>query len=152
MWELNMTLGCLPDEILPAASGHSRVLVVDDDAQYRDMVSKVLEGCGLLVSQAADGYSALEAYAKEHSQGPGFDLVLLDLNLPKMDGQECLCRLLEIDGAAKVVITSGLDPLDALSSEMQALASGFMQKPFGLKDLLKNVQNLLGREMLAYSR
>lgn len=142
-----MIPGCLPEEIHTASSPYARVLVVDDDIQYRDMVVRVLEGCGLMVSQAADGYAALEAYAKERGQGMGFDVVLLDLGLPEMDGRECLSRLVEMDGAAKVVVTSGLDPREALSIEMQALASGFMQKPFGLKDLLNSLQNILGRNL-----
>ncbi len=138
---------CLPKRVQTTRPPCSRVLVVDDDIQYRSMVVKVLEGCGLLVSQAADGFSALEAYAKERGQGAGFDLVLLDLGLPEMDGRECLCKLLEMDREAKVVITSGFDPREALPLDMQALASGFMQKPFGLTDLLHNLQSLLGRDL-----
>lgn len=124
-----------------------RVLVVDDDAQYRDMVVKVLQSGGLQVSQAGDGYSALEAYSREHRQGLGFDLVLLDLGLPTMDGSECLRRLREIDGAAKVIITTGYDPLQELSLELQALTAGFLQKPFSLKELWVNVRNLLGHDL-----
>jgi DNA-binding response OmpR family regulator len=126
-----------------------KLLLVDDDTQYRDMVVKVLQSSGLEVIQAGDGYSALEAYAREHRDGLGFDLVLLDLGLPRMNGSECLRRLREIDGAAKVIITSGYDPMQELSHELQALATGFLQKPFSLKDLLTNVRRLIPHNLEA---
>ena len=118
------------------------MLVVDDDAQYRDMLVKALQSRGLEALQACDGYAALEAYARERRQGSGFDVVLLDLGLPGMNGGECLRKLREIDGAAKVIITTGYDPRQELSLELQSLAADFMQKPFSLKDLLANVRSL----------
>lgn len=129
----------LPIKELAAEQRCPKLLVVDDDTQYRDMVVKVLQSRGLEVSQAGDGYAALEAYAREHREGLGFDLVLLDLGLPCMNGGECLRKLREIDSAAKVIITSGYDPTQELSRELQALATGFLQKPFSLRELLANV-------------
>lgn len=126
-----------------------RILVVDDDHQYRDLVVKVLQRVGLQVDQADDGLKALKAYSQGRLEGSAYDLVLLDLGLPVMGGWECLQKLVEMDQGAKVMITSGSDPFGELPREIRALAKSFMQKPFGLKDLVAKVENLLGQKMTA---
>lgn len=126
-----------------------RILVVDDDHQYRDLVVRVLQGVGLQVGQADDGLKALKAYSQGSREGAAYDLVLLDLGLPVMSGRECLQKLIQMDQGAQVMITSGSDPFDELPREIRALAKSFMQKPFSLKDLVAKVENLLGRKMTA---
>jgi CheY-like chemotaxis protein len=121
-----------------------RVLVVDDDHQYRSLIARVLESVGLQVGQACDGLKALEAYSKGRLEGSRYDLVLLDLGLPVMNGRECLQKLIEMDRGAKVMITSGSDPFDELPGEIRALASDFLQKPFSLKVLLDKVRKIIG--------
>ncbi|KMY66788.1 hypothetical protein AAU61_16680 [Desulfocarbo indianensis] len=125
----------------------SRVLVVDDDSQYRALVVRILEGLGLEVDQAPDGLAALEQYSQGRRQDEGYDLVLLDLSLPVMDGRECLRRLLEMDKKARVLITSGHDPRYSFAAGEQDLAAGFLQKPFDLKEFLAMVQNLLTKPL-----
>lgn len=137
----------LPADSPVTGLGSPKVLVVDDDNQYRSLVARFLESVGLQVNQACDGANALEAYSQGRREGSKFDLVLLDLGLPVMNGRECLSKLLEMDQSAKVMITSGSDPFDELPREVRALASDYLQKPFSLKILLKKVQNLIGRKL-----
>jgi two-component system response regulator PrrA len=137
----------LPTESQTAGLASPKVLVVDDDDQYRSLVVRFLESLGLRVNQACDGANALHAYSQGRREGSKFDLVLLDLGLPVMNGQECLAKLIEMDQSAKVMITSGSDPFDELPREIRALASDYLQKPFSLKILLNKVQNLIGRKL-----
>ena len=126
-----------------------RILVVDDDHQYRDLVVRVLQSVGLQVGQADDGLKALKAYSQGSREGAAYDLVLLNLGLLAMSGRERLQKLIQMDQGAKVMITSGSDPFEELPRETRALAKSFMQKPFSLKDLVAKVENLLGRKMSA---
>ncbi len=142
-----MRTASLPTKVANTGMPSPRVLVVDDDDQYRTLVVRVLESVGLRVSQACDGLKALEAYSQGSREGAGFDLVLLDLGLPVMNGRECLQKLVEMDGTAKVMITSGSDPFDELPMEIRKLARGFLQKPFSLKDLIAKLQTILGRNL-----
>ena len=137
----------LPIKALTADPRCPKLLVVDDDNQYRALVVKVLESAGLQVGQAGDGLKALQVYSQGSREDSGYDLVLLDLGLPLMNGRECLRKLIEMDQAAKVMIISGSDPFDELPQETRALASGFLQKPFSLKDLLAKVGHLLELEL-----
>lgn len=138
----------LRSETPPLGLSSPRVLVVDDDDQYRSLVARFLESVGLKVNQACDGINALEVYSRGRHEGGKFDLVLLDLGLPVMTGQDCLKKLIEMDQGAKVMITSGSDPFDELPQEIRALARDYLQKPFSLKVLLNKVQSIIGRKLV----
>jgi DNA-binding response OmpR family regulator len=137
----------LPAESPAMGLASPKVLVVDDDNQFRSLMARFLESVGFQVNQACDGANALEAYSRRRREGSRFDLVLLDLGLPVMNGQECLSKLIEMDQNAKVMITSGSNPFDELPREVRALASDYLQKPFSLKILLDKVQNLIGSKL-----
>jgi PAS domain S-box-containing protein len=118
-----------------------RILVVDDEKIVREMASDALSMLGYAVSSCADGSEALAKYRERSGE---YDLVLLDLTMPGMDGRECLKALRSINAHLKVIITSG----HALDNEISAILTdttiAFLQKPFDLRALSSAVRRALG--------
>jgi two-component system response regulator MprA len=124
--------------VTPAA----RILVVDDQAEIRDMTAKVLAGAGHAVETAGSGEAALRAL-----RAAGFDLVLLDINMPGMDGWETL-RLLRADeslGRVTVAMFSVKGEIRDKVQGLQAGATDFITKPFAVDELLERVARLIAR-------
>ncbi|GEP32684.1 DNA-binding response regulator [Nocardioides szechwanensis] len=119
-----------------------RVLVVDDDADIRDLLVFVLEQAGLEVSWAETGEDAL-AKVREHQP----DLVTLDLTLPDMDGTEVCRRLREFSDAYVVMITGRASETDRLVG-LEVGADDYMNKPFSPREVLARVSALLRRPRL----
>lgn len=120
----------------------SRVLVVDDDADIREMVAVMLEAVGLVVTPAASAEDALVLVG-----GARFDLVVLDWNLPKMNGLE-LCRTLRkearFSGMPVLFLTANASSQDMID----AFASGgddYVVKPFRAPELGARIFALLRR-------
>jgi CheY-like chemotaxis protein len=114
------------------------VLVVDDDADIREIVRMLLEAGGYRVLTACDGLDAWEQL--ERSEAPA--LILLDLMMPRMDGEQFLQQLRSTrDAGIPVVIMSG----HGVSEEKAAryAASGCLAKPIDLDDLLDVVQRIV---------
>jgi adenylate cyclase len=108
-------------------AGSSRMLVVDDNASNRDLLSRRLLREGYQVTTTEDGASALALIAAE-----SFDLVLLDLMMPGMSGFEVLCRL-KADERSRhipVIMISALDELDSTVRCIEAGAEDYLPKPF----------------------
>jgi len=127
-----------PDE---APGGTGTVLLVDDQKLVRRVGRRVLEGAGYSVLEVEDGVQALDLYV---SSGSTIDLVLLDLSMPGMSGDEVLRELLAIDPDVKVVLWSGYSESQAVDSLSEAGARGFLAKPFVAADLLRVCARVLG--------
>src|SRR5208283_2920810 len=114
----------------------NRILIVDDDASVREMLTRVLAGEGYLVWTAADGTAALEIAAAEK-----VDLVLLDLNLPGRSGWDTFERLTaEKPLLAVIIITARSNQLfTALGAGVGAL----LEKPLDFPELLQTIRRLL---------
>lgn len=105
----------------------SRILVVDDVEANRELLARRLNRDGHVVTKADGGRSALEALASAD-----FDLVLLDVMMPDMDGFEVLTRL-KADPAIRhlpVIMISALDEIDSIVRCIQAGAEDYLPKPF----------------------
>src|SRR5690606_10894446 len=113
------------DEVLPGRGVSSRILVVDDNASNRELLSRRLTRDGHQVATAEDGSTALRLAAQ------GFDLILLDLIMPGMSGFEVLYRL-KNDARVRhipVVVISALDELDSAVRCIEAGAEDYLPKP-----------------------
>jgi DNA-binding response OmpR family regulator len=126
---------------MPAADTRRRVLLIEDDGDIAEAITYQLEKVGLQVKVARTGEEGLEAARK------GVDLVLLDLNLPGMDGLE-VCRLIRRQtGTAQVpiiIVSARSDEVDrVLGLEMGA--DDYMVKPFSLKELAARCRVALRR-------
>jgi CheY-like chemotaxis protein/Tfp pilus assembly protein PilF len=113
------------------------ILVVDDSATVRKLVSGKLEKCGLEVICAVDGMDALE---KINESIP--DLILLDITMPRMDGYQ-VCKMIRGNEATKdvpVVMISGKDGFFDKVRGRMAGTTGYITKPFGPETLMKTVE------------
>ncbi len=123
----------LPSEVLgyELPKGLHRVLLIDDDAQVRRAVARLLEHLGCEVTHASDGLEALELTTSADT----FDLWILDVQMPRLDGREALVRLRQRGFDTRVLVTSGgLDQSEI--NELPSLgAQAFLPKPARLLDL-----------------
>jgi two-component system, OmpR family, response regulator len=120
--------------------GGEHLLIVDDEANLRSMLSAALRHHGFDVSEAADGRQALDAVARDKP-----DLIVLDVMLPELDGFE-VCRRLRNDGDHTPVLF--LTARDATDDKVRGLTLGgddYLQKPFSLDELVARAQAVLRR-------
>lgn len=120
--------------------GHETILVVDDEADLRELTAEALQSFGYTTLMASDGQEALDIYAAEKES---IGLVLLDLNMPGMSGQRCLQELLDMDPNARVLILSGYIVDNQAEKMLQAGAAGFIGKPCQIGDLLGKIREVL---------
>jgi DNA-binding response OmpR family regulator len=117
----------------------SRVLVVDDDGNVRDVLRRYLEHAGYRVDLAADGEQALEL------AGRGLpDLVVLDLMLPGIDGLE-VCRRLRSRGPVPVVMLTARGEEEDRIAGLRLGADDYVAKPFSPRELVLRVASVLRR-------
>jgi PAS domain S-box-containing protein len=118
-----------------------RVLVVDDEPHVLKVAAGMLTNAGMTIETANDGYEALDFFrAKPES----FDLVLLDMTMPRLSGEETLYLLREIRPSVRVLFMSGYNRREVVDSLPGRATLGFMQKPFTLQALRENLQYMLG--------
>ncbi|GFE90970.1 response regulator [Steroidobacter agaridevorans] len=122
-------------------SGASKsILAVDDSASMRQMVRYTLEGAGYEVVQAADGVEALDL-----AKTRGVDLVLTDVNMPRMDGITLVKELRCLDSykfTPMLVLTTESGP-ETKQRGKQAGATGWIVKPFNPDQLLATIARVL---------
>ncbi len=125
-----------------APSRHARILVVDDEQLVRETMAEMLRELGHQVTTCEDGGEALGLYRQRWRE---FDLVVLDMVMPKRGGHEVFREMLTMNPHVRVLLISG-HSVDLEARETLALgAAGFLQKPFSLDALVKVVDQLLAR-------
>ena len=129
----------------PATGIRGRILVVDDNESNRDLLCRQLQREGFSVEQANDGFEALELLERTP-----FDLVLLDVMMPRLDGIQTLTRLREsgrVPGLS-VIMISALDEVGSVVACMELGAEDYMPKPFDPVLLRARIGNSLERKRL----
>ncbi|MBI4913792.1 MAG: CHASE domain-containing protein [Acidobacteria bacterium] len=122
------------------ASGGSRILLVEDEEALAEATMQILQRAGHEVVWAQNGAVAIERFL----EGPdAFSLVLLDLTMPVMDGRECFRRLRQLRADLKVILASGWGGQEAGEAFGEGQLSGFLQKPYRGRDLLRAVAEAL---------
>ncbi len=115
---------------------HGKVLVVDDEAHIRKFVTLLIQTLGdVAVLQAANGTEALQVYERERP-----DLVLLDVNMPRIDGLQTLRNLKRVEPACIVVMLTSLVNRQTVEECLQLGALGYLRKdnpPDEMTDQLK---------------
>jgi len=130
-----------PDEAdLP--KGNGRILLVDDDKIVRATVQGMLSELGYEVVTAPDGVEGMRLFS---AASPPFDLVLLDMVMPHIDGTETLRRIRKLDTRVKVIITSGYVDVGSTAGLSELGYSDFLNKPFTFAILARMVHRILGR-------
>ena len=117
----------------------ARILIVDDDAEIRLLLTELLSRAGFQVVEAADGKSALRQL---------FDtppaLVILDVTMPEMDGYQTLERIRDLSDVPVIMLTARTQELERVRG-LSGGADDYVAKPFGRQELLARVQALLRR-------
>jgi signal transduction histidine kinase/CheY-like chemotaxis protein len=116
------------------------VLVVDDEEVVRGLLTGVLSAEGFEVFQAADGVEAMEVYESHHRS---IDLVILDMIMPGMGGEEVLRRLRASSRKVKVVISSGFMSEEQRDKLQEYGVDGFLDKPYGDTDVIDIANSVL---------
>jgi two-component system response regulator MtrA len=118
---------------------NERVLLVEDDGSIRETAAIGLERAGFRVMTARDGREAVEMFRRER-----FDLVILDLMLPEMDGFEVCRQVRRESGVPIVMLTARSDPTDVVAG-LELGADDYVTKPFDLPVLVARARAVLRR-------
>lgn len=121
-----------------------RVLVVEDDAEMRDVVEYALSREGIEAEAAADGEAAIERF---DSSSP-FDLVILDVMLPGMSGID-VCRELRTKSSVPVLMLTARDDETSVVVGLEVGADDYVTKPFSPRELVSRVRAHLRRQLLS---
>jgi len=131
-------------EPLIAIHGEERILLVDDEAQIIDIEQQILERLGYKVTPKTDSEEALEEFA---AQPDRFDLVITDMTMPKMTGDQLARRMMDIKPQIPVILCTGFN--EAISEE-KALAMGidkFVMKPIVKDELASTIRTVLDHRL-----
>lgn len=122
-------------------TGTGTVLVVDDEESILGLARRMLETMGFAVLTAADGRAGVEAF---RTAGAGLRLVLLDMTMPHLDGEETFREMRRLRSDVKAILSSGYNEQTATSRFAGKGLAGFIQKPYGYEELLAVVRQVLG--------
>ena len=119
------------------------ILIADDEEVIRLFVARILEDMGHTYSFAVDGQDCLSKL----SDGAHYDLVFLDLVMPRMDGEQTLRKIRESYPDLPVVMESVQDDEDAIRELLQEGATAYLTKPVtpdGIRDVVTKIGEMLG--------
>jgi DNA-binding response OmpR family regulator len=111
------------------------VLVVQDDARIASFIKRGLEADGFAVRTASDGADGLRL-----AESSAFDLIILDLLLPTVTGEEFLTRLRETGSTVPVIVLTAKDAISDRVANLDAGADDYVTKPFSFAELLARVR------------
>ena len=123
----------------PLRVAHS-VLVLDDEPLALELAKQTLSRAGFSVTAASSGAEALELFARQPER---FDLVLMDLNMPLMDGEEVFVRLREIDPKIRVLLNSGFVDQARLQHLMANGLAGFLRRPYRPDEMVAQIRSII---------
>ncbi len=131
------------DETLIAGAPNQRkhsILVVDDEPMALELLHGVLTDAGYDVSVAQSGFECLDLFRRD---AHAYDLILTDLSMPLMDGEETFQRLRQMSPTANVVLMAGFVDSARLEKMMNNGLSGFVGKPFAPVEILAVVTSVI---------
>jgi PAS domain S-box-containing protein len=127
-------------QLAAVAKPGGTILLVDDEEIIRQMVGTMLEMFGFKVLLAADGLAALDLYRLHSSE---IDCVLLDLTMPKMDGEQTLFQLRQLNPQLRVIMSSGFGEQDISDKLLSKGVAAFIQKPYQMQQLEETIRRVL---------
>ncbi|MBI2460784.1 MAG: sigma-54-dependent Fis family transcriptional regulator [Candidatus Rokubacteria bacterium] len=122
----------------------SRILIADDEPSIRWVLERGLRQAGYAVESVADGQAVLDLAARE-----GFDVVLLDIRMPGLDGLTLLSGLRRLAPESAVIIMTAHGTIDDAMEAMQRGAAEYLIKPFDVNQVLHHVERALQVKALA---
>lgn len=115
-------------------------LVVDDEDSVLALASRMMSTMGLSVLTATDGQSAVEVFRRESHR---INLILLDMTMPNMNGEETFREIRNIRKDIKIILTSGYNEQTATSHFVGKGLAGFIQKPYSFEELSSLVRSVM---------
>ncbi len=117
-----------------------RILIVEDEPEIRQLLASYLVNEGYSVSETEDGVTAIELFSKEK-----FDLLILDIMIPKIDGYG-VCEFVKKKSDVPVIFLSALDDERSMVKGYDSLADDYVTKPFSMPVFLRKVKAVLRRD------
>ena len=123
-----------------------RSLIVEDDFDTRLIMQTFLEELGQVVV-AVDGKEAIHAYEASRDTNQPFDVIFLDIMMPKMNGQQVLAAVRDVEGTicespVKIIMTTALADLDNVKAAKDGGCDAYLKKPFSKKALFEELRKL----------
>ena len=115
------------------------ILIIEDEHSIQNILKAFLEDAGYNVALAGDGMAGIAAFHKA-----AYDLVLLDIMMPKMDGYT-VCEMIRNESATPVILLTALDDEDSQMKGFDLLADDYVTKPFSIPLLLRRIEAVLRR-------
>jgi two-component system, cell cycle sensor histidine kinase and response regulator CckA len=124
----------------PLTRGSGSILLVDDEEMILEVAGRMLERLGYGVTCARSGREAVDLLSRNEK---AIDLIILDMIMPEMGGGETFDLIRQVDPAATVLLSSGYSINGQAMDILERGCSGFIQKPFSLRDLSQKIKDVL---------
>ncbi len=119
----------------------AKILIVDDEKDLAEMLAAILEIKGYQTKFVVDGYKAIEETRKTH-----YDLIIMDIKMPEINGVETFIKIKEIDPKVKVTMMTGFAVEELISEAIKQGACGCIHKPFKPEKVIEMIGSLLKLE------
>ena len=127
-----------PDESI--ATGTETILIVNDEPDILEIGKKMLEALGYQVHSVQTGKRAIEFYSRYKDM---IHLIILDMIMPGMNGEQVYDRLVEINPDVKGLLSNGYSQIGPTEKTLKKGCNGFIQKPFKIKLLSQTIRKIL---------
>lgn len=134
------TAGSNTAQPLVAAGPRIRALAIDDNEEFRNLITELLQPFGFDVTAVASPVKALEQFTREKDD---FQLVLLDYYMPQLDGAKTFEWLKKLNPNIKVIIVSGAEELRLRQILGQHPIDGYIRKPFRIQEALHIIRHVM---------
>jgi len=131
------------DDKQKAVAFMGTILLVDDDEMILEACGWMLARRGFDVLKARNGKEAVEIFERYHNR---IDLVILDIQMPVMDGERTFDCLRQMEPDLRVLIISGYSDTGCVERMLQNGCKGFLQKPFNIRDLSEKIEAIQVRD------
>jgi signal transduction histidine kinase/ActR/RegA family two-component response regulator len=122
--------------------GQGTVLVVDDEDSVRHVTGRALKMMGFDVIEAEDGQVGFDLFREQHES---IACVLMDMTMPRMNGETAARKMRELDSAVPIILMSGFDEGEMATRFRDAGMAGFVQKPYEIRTLREALRQATGR-------
>ena len=123
-------------------SNQARILVIDDDENITKVVAAILRDKGYSVDTASSGNETIKKTQKNH-----YDLMLIDIRLPDMEGTELLTKIRDTTPKIRKIIVTGYPTLNNAITAVNKGADAYVMKPFDVEKMLETVKEQLEKQM-----
>ena len=122
----------IPKPLARVTQGKGNILLVDDEELVRNVATKMLTRLGYEVTSMSEGLEAVEFFQENSHR---IDLVMIDMIMPRMDGQQCFRELRKIDPQVRAILSTGYSHNETVQAVLDEGLCGYIHKPYELRQL-----------------